>query len=224
MGAINNALFLCTKSRKGFGYITRKRADEHYTDYRADGLKTEKGEKTMAEENTQNQQQNQPNAEQIANSIVAAIEARSKRTENGIVKSYAEQYGMTEAEIAQILDSAKKQKAAQPTPEQQAAMDKRLDMANGRLISAEIKAVGGNLGLLDADAASALMDKSKVKVKDDGTVEGVKEALEALKKNKPYLFNAAPQRTGMRQNGTEGKETPHAEANAALRALFLKGV
>ena len=63
----------------------------------------------MAEENNQNQQnqqQNQPNAEQIANSIVAAIEARSKRTENGIVKSYAEQYGMTEAELAQILDRA----------------------------------------------------------------------------------------------------------------------
>ena len=80
MGAINNALFLCTKSRKGFGYITRKRADEHYTDYRADGLKTEKGEK-MAEENNQNQQQNQPNAEQIANSIVAAIEARKRHSE-----------------------------------------------------------------------------------------------------------------------------------------------
>ena len=60
MGAINTALFLCTKSRKGFGYITRKRADEHYTDYRADGLKTEKGEK-MAEENNQ-KPQNQPNA------------------------------------------------------------------------------------------------------------------------------------------------------------------
>ena len=180
----------------------------------------------MAEENNQNQQnqqQNQPNAEQIANSIVAAIEARSKRTENGIVKSYAEQYGMTEAEIAQILDSAKKQKAAQPTPEQQAAMDKRLDMANGRLISAEIKAVGGSLGLLDADAASTLMDKSKVKVKDDGTVEGVKEALEALKKNKPYLFNAAPQRTGMRPHGMEGNEPQHAAAKAALRALFTKG-
>ena len=180
----------------------------------------------MAEENNQNrqnQQQNQPNAEQIANSIVAAIEARSKRTENGIVKSYAEQYGMTEAEITQILDSAKKQKAAQPTPEQQAAMDKRLEMANGRLISAEIKAVGGNLGLLDADAASTLMDKSKVKVKDDGTVEGVKEALEALNKINQNLIKPAPQRTGMRQNGTEGKEPPHAAANAALRALFMKG-
>lgn len=178
----------------------------------------------MAEENNQNQQQNQPSAEQIANSIVAAIEARSKRTENGIVKSYAEQYGMTEAEIAQILDSARKQKAAQPTPEQQAAMDKRLEMANGRLISAEIKAIGGTLGLLDTDAANALMDKSKVKVKDDGAVEGIKEALEALKKNKPYLFNAAPQKTGMRQSGTEGNTSPHAEANAALRACFSKGV
>lgn len=174
----------------------------------------------MAEENNQNQQQNQPNAEQIANSIVAAIEARSKRTENGIVKSYAEQYGMTEAEITQILDSAKKQKAAQPTPEQQAAMDKRLDMANGRLISAEIKAVGGNLGLLDADAASALMDKSKVKVKDDGTVEGVKEALEALKKNKPYLSMPRPKGRECGKTGRRAKN-PRTQQPTRLCVLCL---
>ena len=182
----------------------------------------------MAEPNTQQTQQQephqQPSAEQIASSIIAAIETRSRRAETGVVKSYAEQYGMTEAEIAQILDGARKQKAAQPTPEQQATMDKRLAMANNRLISAEIKTVGGTIGLLDADAANTLMDKSKVIVKDDGTVEGVKEALETLKKEKPYLFNAVPQKTGMRQSGDEGKTTPHAEANAALRACFMKGV
>jgi hypothetical protein len=60
MGAINTALFLCTKSRKGFGYITRKRADEHYTDYRADGLKTEK------EKNNGRRKQPEPAAEPAA--------------------------------------------------------------------------------------------------------------------------------------------------------------
>ena len=46
------------------------------------------------------------------------------------------------------------------------------------------------MGLLDADAALALMDKSSVKVDQNGVVSGAKEALEALKTAKPYLFKA----------------------------------
>lgn len=161
--------------------------------------------------------------EQIAASILSAIDSRSRRAETGIVRSYAEQYNMSEAEIASILEAEKAKRSAALTPEQQNTVNDQLSKANERLISAEIKSVGSALGLLDASAAALLMDKSGVKVKDDGSVEGVKEALEALKKDKPYMFGVtvAP-KTGMRQRGNEGTPNPHAEANEALRSLFGK--
>lgn len=59
--------------------------------------------------------------------------------------------------------------------------------ANERLIRAEVKAACSELGIVDPDAAFALMDKESVTLKDDGEVEGVTEALEALVKAKPYL-------------------------------------
>jgi ethanolamine utilization microcompartment shell protein EutS len=63
--------------------------------------------------------------------------------------------------------------------------------ANERLIRAEVKAVATELGLVDAEAALALMDRSGVKIVDDGSVEGVKEALEALVSVKPWLKKQA---------------------------------
>lgn len=68
--------------------------------------------------------------------------------------------------------------------------------ANERLILAEVKALAAEMGLVDADAALALMDRSKIAVKDDGTVEGAKEALEALVAAKPWLKKTAGQTVG----------------------------
>lgn len=188
----------------------------------------------MAEENggQQQQQQQTPPAqgggqqatpEQIAASIIQSIESRNRRSENGIVKSYAEQYGMTEAEVASILEKEKHRRATELSPEQQKSVQAQIAKANERLISAEVKSIGASIGLIDTDAAAVLMDKTKITVKDDGTVEGVKDALEALRKSKPYMFGSStPPKTGMRQRGTEVQANPNAEANAALRELFGK--
>ena len=59
--------------------------------------------------------------------------------------------------------------------------------ANERLVRAEVISLATDMGLIDADAALALMDRTDVTVKDDGTVDGVKEALEALVVAKPWL-------------------------------------
>ena len=71
--------------------------------------------------------------------------------------------------------------------ERQAAINR----ANERLFRAEVKATAVELGIIDPDAAFALMDREGVEVKDDGTVIGVKKALEALLKAKPYLAGKA---------------------------------
>lgn len=46
------------------------------------------------------------------------------------------------------------------------------------------------LGVVDLDGALKLIDRSKIAVDDSGNVTGVDEAIEALKTDKAYLFNA----------------------------------
>lgn len=60
---------------------------------------------------------------------------------------------------------------------------------NDRMIQAELKVIGSSLNLIDLEAAEKLVDKSIFKVNEDGTVEGVKEALEKLAADKPYLVS-----------------------------------
>ena len=132
---------------------------------------------------------------------------------------------MTEAEVSEILAKARNERNSKPTEAQQAQIDAALGKANERLVAAEVKAVGATLGLLDTDVALALIDRKKITVKDDGSVEGVKDALEALKASKSYLFGAKSEpakKTGMRQTqggGATGERSTES-ANDALRSLF----
>ena len=100
----------------------------------------------------------------------------------------AEQYGFTEDEAKTIMEKAKAEKAAQ-LPEN---AQKLLDDANAKVrrmqISAEVVKVGTELGLLDSEVALQLLPADAVKVNTKGEVTGVRDALEALKKEKPYLF------------------------------------
>lgn len=55
----------------------------------------------------------------------------------------------------------------------------------------------GKVGFIDSDAALKLIDRSLIKINDDGTVTGVAEAVEALKTKSPYLVgNGTTQRVG----------------------------
>lgn len=69
----------------------------------------------------------------------------------------------------------------------QAVIDERIRAANDRLIAAETREICQQIGLVDANAAFTLMDKSGVSVDDNGEVTGVREALEKLAAAKPYL-------------------------------------
>lgn len=74
--------------------------------------------------------------------------------------------------------------------EAQAKAQEAEKRANERLVRAEVISLATDMGLVDADAALALMDRTDVTVKDDGTVSGAKEALEALVAAKPWLKKA----------------------------------
>lgn len=166
---------------------------------------------TVAQSTTQPQE--------LAEALMTALDARTNRVEAGIAKSMAEQYGMTADEVKQILEAEKAKRAAQLPPEQQALMQQRLAAADSRLLAAEVKAVGGQMGLVDAEAALVLMARDGIKISDDGNVSGVTEALTALKSAKAYLFSepkAAPLYAS--GTGTAPVSTPYSPAEAALRA------
>ena len=144
--------------------------------------------------------QPQLDAAEFADALMKALDDRTSRAEKGVLKSMAEQYGFTEDEAKEIMEKAKSEKASQ-LPEN---VQKLLDDANARVrkmqVAAEVSKIGTELGLLDADVALQLLPTDAIKVNAKGEVTGVKDALEALKKAKPYLFGA--QAAGGMKQGT----------------------
>lgn len=66
---------------------------------------------------------------------------------------------------------------------QQKAVTEAIAKANARLVAAEIKALGG----YDTKLVERLLDRSKVTIEEDGTVKGLKEAVEELAKEFPSI-------------------------------------
>lgn len=147
--------------------------------------------------------------DKLAQTILGAAETRADRATKGVIKSMADQYGLTEDEATTLFEKARDAKKAQLPPERQKEIDDVLQKANDRLIAAEVKTVAVELKIVDYDAALALMDKSKIKVDEKGEVTGVKEALEALTKAKPYLVGKTQSggAWGDKQGGGAGEGT-----------------
>jgi len=81
--------------------------------------------------------------------------------------------------------------------------------AHDKLVRAELKMVGSELGLVDVDVAYMLLDKENISVGDDGSVEGVKEALEKVLADKPYLAKGTDsQPNNHYQPGPKQKSNP----------------
>lgn len=133
----------------------------------------------------------QASANDMAAALLSALDSRTKRAETSVLKSMAEQYGMAESELSQILETEKAKRAAQLPPEQQQLVNQQITQAHTMLITADVKSIGTGMGLVDAEAAMLLLDQSGIKVDEKGSVTGTKEALEALQTAKPYLFTAA---------------------------------
>ena len=163
-------------------------------------------------------------AESIAAALIPALDARQERAERSVIKSFAEQNGVSVEEITKLVTDYKAKQATAIPPDVQQRIDERMRTADNRLISAEVRAVGAELNIIDIDAAFALMDKTGVKVGDDGSVTGVKEALEALATARPWLVKQAapsPSGTGSTGNfprGNGGENADFASRLAAARA------
>lgn len=94
---------------------------------------------------------------------------------------------------AQELEQKTAKLAEEAEAKVKAALDEiaaKEQLAKDRIIRAELKAVALAAGLIDSDGLK-LADLTKVALGEDGSIEGAKEAIEALKAAKPYLFQAA---------------------------------
>lgn len=95
--------------------------------------------------------------------------------------------------------------------------------ADQRVIRAELKAAAIKAGMVDLDGLK-LADLSKVKLNDEGEVEGADELMESMKKGKPYLFgdpsssssHKAPKKDEQKaKKATEMTDEEYAAAKAA---------
>lgn len=131
------------------------------------------------------------------------LETNSQTQQQEMLKKVFETFGINPDPN---LEFEKQLSAAQQTAQE---AEKR---ANDKLIRAEIKSIGSELGIVDPEVAYLLVGKDSLVVKEDGSVEGVKEALEKVVQEKTYLVNAAPldlpKPTGYKPGSTQKGNTP----------------
>ena len=157
------------------------------------------------------QTQSQTSGETLE-SLKAQLESATKRI--GELNKESEKHRKT----AETFEAAKKaeedakksetEKLADQLKQMQAEKETILSKANDRLIRSEI--LSKSTKFIDPDVVIALVDKSKVTVKDDGTVEGVDAVLDELAKAKPHLLKGStahgnPTNPG---SGASQNETP----------------
>lgn len=186
----------------------------------ADGGEDEGAAKQEAAEKPDNKEPSGTNPspmtpEALAKAFTDALSVRQTRAERSVAKSFAEQYGLSESEVTGLLEKAQAEKARQLPPEVQKQIDDANRKAQGLLIAAEVKSAGAEMGLIDPDAALMMIDRTRVKVDADGKVTGVKEALEALKGSKGYLFGQQAA-WGQKQSGTAAEDDDMARMRRAM--------
>lgn len=140
-----------------------------------------------------------PSAEDIERIVESAMQKKGK----SVVRSLADQYGLTESEITAALEQRRADKAKELPDDAKRQIEEANARANNALIAADVRAVGAEMGLIDPQTALMLLDKEKIKV-DGDAVTGTKEALETLKAQKPYLFGQSGA-WGQKQNANAPK-------------------
>lgn len=91
---------------------------------------------------------------------------------------------MTEAERLK----AEKEEAAKKAEEAAEQAKQAQEKANQRIISTEIKSIARALNAYNPADVLALLDKTGIEIDDEGNVQGVEDAVKALKEVKPWMF------------------------------------
>ena len=92
--------------------------------------------------------------------------------------------------------------------------------ANKRIVDSEIKVAAASAGVVDPDAVVALITREGIELDDSGRVTGVKKALDALLKEKPYLKsegNGSAGRSGSDGGGSGERQSPGSGMDNLIR-------
>ncbi|MDW0113771.1 scaffolding protein [Sporosarcina saromensis] len=126
------------------------------------------------------------------------LNKRLGRAEKAGQKNLAKQLGFDSVEAMQEALKQKEDKSGKDEKKKDDSVDvdkvieEKLKEVNAqafkRLLNAEVKLVANELGFADHSDALALADLSEVTENEKGDLEGVKEALEKLAKEKPHLI------------------------------------
>jgi ribosomal protein L17 len=108
------------------------------------------------------------------------------------------------------------QKLADQLAKLQAERDGALTRASETLIRSGVITEASKLQFRDPSDALPFIDKSKLKINDDGTIEGLEQQLAAIAKNKPYLLSTSILGAQSPSNPGNG-----AQANGETRAQKL---
>lgn len=118
-----------------------------------------------------------------------ALEARAK--ELGFESAEAMEAALKAAKEAQDAQKSEAEKLREALEAEKAKAAQAVERAKTALIKAAFTAEALAANLVSVDDAFKLADLSGVEVDDDGTVTGVKEAVEKLVQEKPYLVKQA---------------------------------
>lgn len=146
---------------------------------------------------------------------------RDLRREN---QSLRERNGKADDERQKAIDAA----LAKARAEHDETIGKERTAAQDRVLRAELKAAALKAGMVDLDGLK-LADLSKVKINEQGEVEGAESLMESMKEAKPYLFqtaNSTSSTTGVPPKGEAKAKLAtemSAEEYAAYKAKALKG-
>jgi len=189
------------------------------------------GENNSDENNSNNEDNNNSNnnnenntensksfsAQELEEKIQARLAREKKKIEKQIRNEFETQKkreNMTELEkIKADLETEKK------------ANEDRIFKSKQRLIKSEVKSIGTELNIIDVDVAYKLLDMENIDVTDSDDVVGVKEALESLIKDKPYLIksnNQTNKNIGDDQNKNTGGSKENQTMNQLIRSYFRK--
>lgn len=166
-----------------------------------------------------------------------ALNTVVKFTQADLDRIIAERLGRVESKYADYADLKKKVEDAAAANKSE--LEKAIEKANKaearqkeietqtreRVITAEAKAIAAELGFTKPDKAIKLADLSKAKYEEDGTVSGVREALEVLSKEMPELLNkkGAPN-TGASNPAKTGDITAETDAQKRARLSGSGGI
>jgi len=125
--------------------------------------------------------------------LQAELESANKRIAELNKESAKHRKQAEEYQAAKQAEEDSKKSETEKLADKIAALTKQnedtVQKANAKLIKAEILSKASKF--IDADAVIALIDKSKLVVKEDGSVDGVDTALDELAKAKPHLLKTA---------------------------------